>query len=64
MRPPKYYDKLQAIKDPFLFDDIKEQRETLSYERQDNNTPERLKAREKCHKLRAQKLRRPLEENQ
>lgn len=46
MKPPKYYDRCYEIIDPFKIDDIKEMRIERAKEHSENNTFERLAARE------------------
>lgn len=58
MRTPKYYDKLLDHIDPYELDYIKEQRLIKGAKWDDNNTPERLAVRERCQKLRLERLKR------
>lgn len=56
---PRYYDQLLQEKNPDLADDIKAQRALKAYESTDNS-PDRLKAREKVAKAKTTKLTRSL----
>jgi len=60
-KPPKYYDKLLYDADPFLYDEIKFDREISSLKFVDNNTPARLAVREQCQHARLKLLVRPLD---
>lgn len=55
-RPPKYYDKLLEVDDTFKYDDIKMARVENAYKWVDEQTPERLKAKEKCKEKQIEKL--------
>jgi hypothetical protein len=55
-RVPRYYDKLLEIQNPHLLDDIKDSRLTKMEKYADNNTPERLIAREHVIKQRIKLL--------
>jgi hypothetical protein len=45
-RPPKYYDKLEAVERPYDFEEVLYKRELDALKHLDNNTPERLETRE------------------
>lgn len=60
-RPPRYYDSLYEIQYPSDFTAIKEARVIKAKKHADNNTPERLKVREKCQLAKLKSLVRPLE---
>ncbi len=45
INPPKYYDKLLQQEDPYLLQDLKNERVERAREHYDNNTPERLEVR-------------------
>ena len=55
-RPPRYYDKLLEMDDTFTYDDIKMARVENAYKWVDEQTPERLKAKEKCKIKQTEKL--------
>lgn len=59
MQPPKYYDRYLESIDPYLYDDIKSQR-NLSMYLSDENTPQRLSAREKFKVAQTKTLKRSL----
>lgn len=56
MRPPKYYDRQYEIIEPFLMDEIKDERSLNAVQFLDNNTPDRLLVREKVQNARLSKL--------
>lgn len=60
-KPPRYYDELQAIAEPSVFDFVKRQRVLRVREHADNCTPARLAVREQCSKARMRLLKRTLE---
>ncbi len=62
VRAPRYYDKLYEIIDPENLAKIKLEREAKANLHAENNTPERLKVREKIQKLKARRLVRNLGE--
>ncbi len=62
MRPPKYYDAQLQASDPYLFEQLKDNRELLSYEHIDNCTPDRLLVRETVQLARLKNLPRELHE--
>jgi hypothetical protein len=72
VKPPKYYDNLLLVKDPYTYDDIKEAR-VINAEAKDNahiekfgvsnNSRERLTVREKCLKKVLELLPRNLSED-
>lgn len=51
-RVPRYYDNLLEVTDPFLFDDVKWNRELDARSRLDDNTDARLAAKETVHAAR------------
>lgn len=57
-KPPKYYDKHLAKIDPILLGQIKESREIDGTSRRDDNTQERLKAKETVAKAKSKLLKR------
>jgi len=61
VRPPKYYDKLLEQEDAYALDDIKMARVEKAYQWVDEQSPERLAAREKCKLVQLERLVRPLE---
>ena len=60
-RVPKYYDKLYQQEDPEGMEGIKRSRTLKGWEHKDDQTKERLEAREKCASARLAKLIRPYE---
>jgi hypothetical protein len=60
--PPKYYDKLLEKDDPYMLDEVKEDRIVRMMEHKDDLTWERLKTREKVQDLKLKKLVRHNEE--
>lgn len=60
VRPPKYYDGLYELDHKQSFRKIKARRKANSAQHADNNTPERLKVREKVQDARLSKLHRSL----
>lgn len=62
LRVPKYYDELLAAKNPELLAEIKERRKRQAWKHNEDNTPQRLEAKEACTKARMNLLRRGLEE--
>ena len=62
MRAPRYYDQQIEISDPQEMVDLKRKRKRAALKHADNNTPDRLKVREKIQNRRADLLRRNLEE--
>lgn len=56
MRPPKFYDRLMEQTRPYEMEDIKAGRVEKAKEHAENNTPERLEAREKVQKLKLKHL--------
>jgi len=62
-RPPRYYDREYEIMDPDGFKEIKRQRKSASAEHADNNTPARLKVREKVQLSKLRRLPRSLEDD-
>lgn len=59
--PPKYYDKLLEIEDPFLLQDLKAKRAETAMAHAEDNTPERLMARAAVFGRRIEKLVRNIE---
>lgn len=59
-RPPKYYDGLLERDDPELLALIKHKRRIGANKHADNNTPDRLRVREKIKELQARRLTRSL----
>lgn len=59
MKPPKYYDKMLEKSDPFMFDEIKEERIIKGKEMEDQ-TRERLDTQEEVKKHRIKQLKREL----
>ena len=57
-RPPRYYDKIMESIDQVMLEDCKERRKEHALENQ--VTPERLAAMEKCKEAQASRLERPL----
>ena len=55
-RPPKYYDKLLELEDAYTYDDIKMDRMENALAWVEEQTPERLKAKEKCKTVQIEKL--------
>lgn len=60
IRPPKYYDGLYEIKEPEKYEVLKQQRVKKSFDRQDDNTPERLAVKEKICESKMKQLKREL----
>ena len=60
MRPPKFYDNRYELLDPMGFDDLKQKRWEEGQKHIDNNTPDRLKVREKVQNLALERLPRTL----
>jgi hypothetical protein len=56
MRPPRFYDTNYEIKEPDEFQKIKRARKRSLKKHQSNNTPERLRVREKVQLLKLQQL--------
>ena len=63
-KPPRYYDNLMTEIDPELVERVKRARKRKAREHADNNTPERLAVREELQHRRAERLVRPLEQQQ
>jgi hypothetical protein len=61
MRPPKFYDKLYEIEYPSDFSRVKRERKAAGKEHASNNTPDRLKVREKVQVLKLEQLSRKVE---
>ncbi len=59
---PKYYDKLYQEENEAAFTDIKKRRIEKAWQHADDQTPNRLRARETCQTARAQLLQRKLEQ--
>lgn len=59
---PKFYDSQFEILSPGEFAKVKAQRQVAAGAHADNNTPERHRVREECHILRAQQLKRSLDD--
>ena len=55
-KTPKYYDGIYDVIEPEKFQEIKEKRLDKIKKYQSNNTPSRLRVREKCQKARNKKL--------
>jgi len=55
-RPPKYYDKLLELEDAYTYDDIKMDRMENALAWVEEQTPERLAAKEKCKTVQIEKL--------
>lgn len=62
LRPPKYYDNQYEISDPEAYRNLQHQRLRNAFKHVDNNTPLRLKTRERLQNLKAQRLIRGLDE--
>lgn len=60
-KPPRYYDNLQAIAEPSVFDGIKRKRLDSARSRALDNTPERLRDREICVTARMGRFKRAYE---
>lgn len=60
---PRYYDKLKEIEDAGTYELIKNDRKQRYEKFADNNTPKRLRVREKVFEARFRNLERPLENN-
>lgn len=63
MRPPKFYDKLNATTRPYEMEDIKNERIEKARQYNENNTPERLAVREQVQKHKLKKLPRNLDKD-
>lgn len=63
MRPPKAYDRRLEAEDPRLFNRVRGARVRQAAKHADNNTPARLKVREKVQKARLQMLPRRLDDD-
>lgn len=61
MRPPKFYDRLMEQTRPYEMEDIKTSRKEAAKIRSEDNSPERLKTREKAKALTLKKLPRKLD---
>jgi hypothetical protein len=61
MKPPKFYDRQYELDSPDDFKKIKRQRISSSKKHVDNNTPDRLRVRERVQLSRLEKLPRPLD---
>jgi len=61
MRPPRYYDKLYAERNPVMFEGIQYERWLSAQNHLDNQTDERLAVRHEVQKARLRKLPRNLE---
>lgn len=61
LKPPKYYDNILHSSNPFILDEIKERRVQNGKLNQKHSTPERLYVRETIHQLKANLLKRNLE---
>ncbi len=61
-KPPRYYDDLQAIAEPCVFDVVKQRRVLAARERAFDNTPERLRVKEVCSLARVARLKRALDD--
>lgn len=61
---PKYYDKLLELEHPEQFEQIKLERLKRALKDEANNTPERLRVREKSAQLKMRKLKRSLEQGE
>ena len=59
-RPPRYYDKLLAERDPVLFADVKRRRIAAAKEHQADQTSGRLRVREEVREARIRKLERKI----
>lgn len=59
-KPPKYYDSLLREHHEELYDDIKAQRELKALEQHEENSPERLKAKEAVKEAQLKQLKRSL----
>lgn len=60
-KPPRYYDKLLERTDPVLFEQIKQLRIDRAKEKEEDNTFERLLAKERCQEARIKLLVRNME---
>lgn len=56
MRPPRYYDKMFELEHPDDYRVIKAKRKSAARKHTDDQTPERLRVRERCTQARAQQL--------
>ncbi len=63
MKPPKYYDRQFELANEEVYKNVKKERLKTAYEQRDNNTPERLKVREKCAIAQKNLSKRTLEES-
>jgi len=61
MSPPKYYDRQYEIDDPNQLETIKKARLKRAIKHKDNQTPERLRVRERCKKAQIKQLKRNAE---
>lgn len=61
MKPPRYYDKLLAARDPAKFDRIRSARVQHATDHTDDNTPERLAVRERVQQAKSKTETRPME---
>jgi len=64
VRPPKYYDRQFEIEQPSSWRRLRARRVINARRHEDNNTPERLRVREKVLNAKLHKLPRTYEENQ
>ena len=60
VRPPRFYDKKFKAEDPISFEWIEYEREVKARDRYEDNTVERLAAKEKVAKARLSQLKRCL----
>lgn len=63
MRPPKFYDRQYELTEPENYESIKRARKKNAAKHEENNTPDRLKVRQKVAEARLKKLPRKLEES-
>lgn len=59
-RPPRYYDKCYEVEYPSDVERLKRKRVRSARKHKDNNTPERLRVRERVHNARVKRLERDL----
>jgi hypothetical protein len=59
-KPPRYYDKIYASKNPYEFEEIQHKREIKGKLRSEDNTPERLLVKETIQEQKLLKLKRNL----
>jgi hypothetical protein len=59
---PEYYIRKLERDDPAMYADVREARREKARAHAENNTPERLRVREECHKLKLRRLRRELDD--